>query len=297
MSDYYIGNARITPSWALADDDPVCRLQGIRVASRHLSGNALHDMLYQALEDSFAPVRLVAARALSAGSPGDIETTFIALLMDTAPSIRAVARHHLRQAGWTDFSEHYVRQLIGASRDRTCTALRAIGEVGNAAGAALVLPYVSSPDPRVAAAALRTLAVLDGDAYIVQFLDAVRTTQPGLVKEAARALAARIRLVDLDVLWSLSVDQPWGLVRRRILALLFTAPKWDALLYLLGSLRDSDPSVVEFTREYLHRWLDRFNQSSPPLSYALEERLRAAFQNARATLMSDVARELEFILR
>lgn len=71
----------------------------------------------------------------------------------------------------------------------------------------------------------------------------------------------------------------------------------DAFLYLLGSLCDSHPSVVEFTRKYLHRWLDRFNQSSPPLSDALEDRLRVAFQNARATLTSDVARELEFILR
>jgi hypothetical protein len=282
---------------ALADDDPVCRLRGIRVASRHLSGDALRDVLHQALEDSFAPVRLVAARALAGGSFGDVESTFIALLMDTAPSIRAVARHRMRQAGWTDFIEHYARQLIDTSRDRMCIALRAIGEVGSAESALLVLPYVSTPDSRVAAAALRTLAVLDGDAYIAQFLDAVRTTQPGQGKEAARALSARIRLVDLNALWSMNVDQPWGLVRRRILALLFTAPKWDALLYLLSSLRDSHPSVVEFTREYLHRWLDRFNQSSPPLSDALEERLRAAFQNARATLTSDVARELEFILR
>ena len=282
---------------ALADDDPVCRLRGFRVACRHLSGDALHDVLDQALEDSFAPVRLAAARALVAGSFGDIETKFSALLMDTAPSIRAVARHHLRKAGWTDFIDHYAQQLIDASRDRTCTALRAIGEVGSAASAVLVLPYVSTLDSRVAAAALRTLAVLDGDTYIAQFLDAVRTTQPGLVKEAARALSSRIRLVDLNALWSMSVDQPWGLVRRRILALLFTAPKWDALLYLLDSLQDSHPSVVKFTREYLDRWLARFNQSTPPLSDALEERLRAAFQNARATLTSDVARELEFILR
>jgi HEAT repeat protein len=282
---------------ALADDDPVCRLRGIRVASRHLSGDALRDVLYQALEDSFAPVRLVAVRALAAGSFGEIETTFIALLMDAAPSIRAVARHHLRQVGWTDFIEHYARQLIDASRDRTCTALRAIGEVGTAASAARVLPYVSTQDSRVAAAALRTLAVLDGDAYIAQFLDAVRTTQPGLVKEAARALSARIRLVDLSALWSMSLDQPWGLVRRRILALLFTAPKWDALLYLLGSLRDPHPAVVAFSREYLNRWLTRFNQSSPPLSDALQEALRAAFQNARTTLTSDTVRELDFILR
>jgi hypothetical protein len=234
---------------ALADDDPVCRLRGIRASSRHLSGGALHDLLHQALEDSFAPVRLVAARALAAGSFGELEATFIALLMDTAPSIRAVARHHLRQAGWTDFVEHYARQLIDASRDRVWIALRAIGEVGTAASAALVLPYVSTPEPRVAAAALRTLAVLDGDAYLGQFLDAVRTAQPGLVKEAARALAARIRLVDLNALWSMSLDQPWGFVRRRILALLFTAPKWDALLYLLGSLRDPHPAVVAFARE------------------------------------------------
>ena len=282
---------------ALADDDPVCRLRGIRVASRHLSGDALRNVLHEALEDSFAPVRLVAARVLAAGSFGDIEATFIALLMDTAPSIRAVARHHLRQAGWTDFGEHYARQLIDASRDRTCTALRAIGEVGTAASAALVLPYVSIPDSRVAAAALRTLAALDGDAYIDQFLRAVRTAQPGLVKEAARALSARIRLVDLNALWLMSLDQPWGLVRRRIMALLFTAPKWDALLYLLGSSQDPHPSVVEFTREYLHRWLTRFNQSSPPLSAALEERLLAAFQSARATLTPGMVRELDFILR
>ena len=282
---------------ALADDDPVCRLRGIRVASRYLSGDALHDVLDRALEDSFAPVRLVAARALAAGSCGDIDTLFIALLMDPAPSIRALARHHLRKSGWTDFIEHYARQLIDGSRERTCIALRAIGEVGSAASAPLVLPYVSAPDSRVAAAALRTLAVLDGDAYIAQFMDAVRTTQPGLVKEAARALSARIWLVDLNALWSINVDRPWEPVRRRILALLFTAPKWDALLYLLVSLRDSHPSVVEFTRVYLHRWLARFNQSSPPLSDALEKRLRAAFQDARATLTSDVARELEFILR
>ena len=95
----------------------------------------------------------------------------------------------------------------------------------------------------------------------------------------------------------MNVDQPWGLVRRRILAMLFTTPKWDALLYLLGSLQDPHPAVVAFAREYLNRWLTRFNQSSPPLSDALQEALCAALQNARTTLTSDTVRELDFILR
>jgi hypothetical protein len=106
------------------------------------------------------------------------------------------------------------------------------------------------------------------------------------VKEAARALAARIRLVDLEELWSMSLDQPWGLARRRILALLFAASKWDALLYILATFRDSDSEVVGFTREFLDRWFARFNQTSPALSGALQYRVRAALQDARARLRS-----------
>jgi hypothetical protein len=79
--------------------------------------------------------------------------------------------------------------------------------------------------------------------------------------------------------------------------MLFTAPKWHALLYMLSSLRDPHPAVVAFAREYLNHWLTRFNQSSPPLSDALQERLRAALQNARMTLTSDTVRELDLILR
>jgi hypothetical protein len=282
---------------ALRDTDPVCRLRGIRMASSRFSSDALREVLHHALRDSFSAVRLVAARALAAGLVEAQENTFVALLMDAAPSVRIVARHRLRQAGWTDFVSHYARQLAEGSRLGVCVALRAIGEVGDAASVALVRPYASVADSRVAAIALRTLAILDGDAHVDLFLAALRTGAPGLVREAARAIAARIRLVDLHTLWSYNLELPWGPARGRILSLLFGAPKWEALGYMLASLRDPHADVADFARGHLDRWLDRFNQSSLPLSAALKERLRGALQEANLVLRPVTVRELEFILR
>lgn len=281
---------------ALSDRDPVCRLQGIRLVSGHLFGEALRDVLHSALRDSFAAVRLVAARIL-AGSGTEPDATIVALLMDPSAAVRAVARYRLRQAGWTDFVSHYSGQLEDASYLGTCVALKAISEVGDARSAVLVQPYASAGDSKVAAAAVRTLGILDGDSYVEVFLTALRTGGPALMREAARALAGHIRLLDLHALWSYNVEMPWGPTRRRILVILFGAPKWDALSYMLKSLCDPHDEVEALAREHLDRWLVRFNRTSAPLSDALREQLQGQLYDVRMSLPPSLVRQLEFILR
>jgi hypothetical protein len=281
---------------ALTDSDPLCCLLGIRAAAKLSSVDAQRSSLRRAVTHAFAAVRLVAARGLAFGFSDEPEETFVKLLMDSAASVRVVARHRLRQAGWSDFLAFYTAQLETRSAMARRIAVKAIGEVGDAGSAALVLPFLSASDSRLAAAALRTLAVLDGDAYVEQFVAAMHSGQAALTKEAGVALAGRISLVDLEELRSIGNSLPWGFARRRILALLFTAPKWDALLNILTSLRDPEPAAVELAREYLARWMVQFNRRSSPLTPDHQQRLRQAIQALAAELPPDRVRVLTFLV-
>jgi HEAT repeat protein len=281
---------------ALTDSDPVCCLLGIRAVAKLSSADAQRSSLRRALAHPFAAVRLVAARGLAFSFSDEPEETFVELLMDSAASVRVVARHRLRQAGWNDFLGFYTAQFETRSAIARRIAVKAIGEVGDAGSAALVLPFLSASDSRLAAAVLGTLAVLDGDAHVEQFVAAMRSGQPALTREAAVALAGRIPLVDLEELRSIGNSLPWGFARRRILPLLFAAPKWDALLNILTSLRDSEPAAVELAREHLARWMVQFNRRSSPLTPGHQQRLRQAIQSLATELPPDRVRTLTFMV-
>ena len=110
------------------------------------------------------------------------------------------------------------------------------------------------------------------------------------------ALADRIPLVDLEELRSLGDNLPWGIGRRRILGLLFAAPKWDALLNILTSLRDREPAAVALARDRLARWMAQFNRRSSPLAPAHQQRLRREIQALAMELPPERMRLLTFLV-
>jgi HEAT repeat protein len=272
-------SGRALLSRALSDPHPSCRLE----AARRLSHDP--ELLQVALRDSFAGVRLLAARMLAPGP---------ALLMDPASTVRALARYRL---GGTDFATFYRQHLEAREPGRVVTALWGIAEVGDVASLPRVLGLMTDANPRVAAAAVRTLGVLGDDSRVTELLDALRRPELAVVRAAALSLFPRRACLDQAELWELSLGLTSVIARRRALNLLFHGPKWSAVLYILLSLADPEPKITSRARVALERWLRRFNHVGTPLAAGQLPRLRAALEAVREQLPADTARELEFSLR
>ena len=278
---------------ALRDSEPLTRLEAMRRLQGAKPGNL--EVLRAALRDKFSPVRLLAARELANADCGESEDTFIELLMDPAASVRALARQRLGTR--IDFARIYQQHLADPMPQRVAAALRGIAEIGDLGSVARVVALVGAADARVAAAALRALAMLDGDNRIADLLDALRSPRLSLVREAARGLSVRIQLVDPKALWEISQDARALVARVRVLKLLFQGPKWSALFYMLACVIDREPEVARRARTALEGWLMRFNSSWAEPSAEQLPRLRNALEAVRGQLPADTARGLEFCLR
>jgi HEAT repeat protein len=264
---------------ALMDPSPACRLE----AARRLPNDP--ELLRLALRDCFAGVRLLAARRLGPEPE---------LLMDSAGTVRALARHRL--AG-TDFAHFYRQHLEDPEPGRVVTALWGVAETGDTASLPRVLELMGDANPRIAAAAVRTLGVLGDDDRVTELLDVLRSPRLAVVRAAALALFPRRALVDQVELWELSRGLTSVVARRRALNLLFHGPKWSAVLYILLTLADPEPETASLARVAVERWMSRFNNVSTPPAAEQLPRLRAALQAVREQLPANTARELEFCLR
>ena len=274
---------------ALADPDPLCRLEAMRRLPYE------PELLHVALRDSFSGVRLLAARLLAFGKIAEPEAIFVDLLMDPASMVRGLARHRLGTG--TDFARVYRQHLEDPALERVVIALWGIAETGDVASLPRVKLLVASTTARVAAAAVRTLAVLDGDNHVTELLAALRSPILAVVRAAALALFPRRALLDQTVLWEMSRELTSVTARRRALNLLFHGPKWSAVLYILECVADPEPEVASLARVALERWMRRFNSIGTPLPPDQQPRLQATLKAVWEHLPADTARELEFCLR
>jgi HEAT repeat protein len=246
---------------ALRDPSPLLRLDAFRAVAR-LRPVPLA-LLEAARADTFLPVRREAFRLLLELSPAHAEREIRAALLDRSAGLRWEAVHAHWQRTRQRAVSLYRIAVAAETGSRQVNAVLGLGEHGDRADAALVVPFLSSPRIGLRRAAVRALARLDGDNRSEQFMTALEDASPGVSREAQRALlrfaippAAASRLEAL-----VADGATVAHLRRNALDVLAGAGKWRAIPALVRACGDADPAFAAIAHERVAGWLDRYNRS------------------------------------
>ena len=271
----------------LADADPALRLAAARSARVTLSDDALDALLPLMKRDSFLPVRREALYACLERLPELAPAELREALLDSSAAMRGIARYHLRQAGTFDMPDFY-RQALAAS---PVASIDGLGETGTEQDVRWLLPYLSHPRAKIRRAAVRAVSRLDGDNQVEALLAALIDDRPSVVHEAREALRPRLSLLREGALWRLFKADARLHVRRDILALLASLPKWESVPFLVEAAVDEDPVVQEVAGKRLRGWYSGYNSSFVRPTQAqimrLEEALRINPGTGLETLVND----------
>lgn len=263
----------------LADADPVVRQAAAQTARVALLDDALRVLLPLMKRDSFLPVRREALHANLERFPELAPAELREALLDSSATMRGIARYHLGKSG--DFNlPGFYRQVLASSvlSSKLGAALSGLGETGTAADVGAILPYLSNPLVRVQRAAVRAVGRLDGDNHLDALLTALADERPSVTHEAREALCPRLGLLDGDTLWRLFKTASKPHVRRDVLILLASLPKWESVPFLVEAATDEDPMIQELAGKRLRGWYAGYNRSFVRPTQTQIERLEEALR-------------------
>ena len=257
-------------------------------ALRESSPRLAADLRKLFLKDSAAGLR---ARALQAhvdtdGDPKKLQSA----LLDSSAAVRQTARYHLRNTYDKNYFAELYRSVISASYGAKNRAIAAsgLGEVGNVSDA-LLLQSLLEASPRVARAALRSLAKLDRTGAHVVLMEKLGDSRPGVQREALGLINKRLSEAD-----AAKLRQQWKAFpknRRSIALAMLRLPSWLALLLLLDAALD-DPLAVE---QPLLRWRPESRRAYAPTrpSDSMGQDLRRAFAAASSVLPAELSGRID----
>lgn len=269
----------------LGDRDPIIRCWGIEVASAHLAGSELDAVLSRALADSQSAVR---QRALDTVIQRDVDAGPLLerALLDPAASNRELARFTLRKVGrLSSFTAFYRRAITSSPRARElATAVRGLGETGDASDVDSVIPLLHHARPSVRVAAVVALRALDAARTVPIRFDQLADSSPRVARAAYDSLRSDAIVIGSVALKTAIRDLPFSHGRIRALAIAAGLPKWDSIPLLIDAIGSSDAAVASAAKEQVARWLERENRGfAPPRAHQIEA-LRSAVAMHRERL-------------
>jgi hypothetical protein len=82
--------------------------------------------------------------------------------------------------------------------------------------------------------------------------------------------------------------------RRNLLRVFVDAPKWEAPVFLLEALTDSDEGVRTLASRLIERWLENFNRNQTQPTATQLQRIGALLDSAASRMPEETAKMLRF---
>ena len=258
------GEAQVVFGAALADRDPAVRLWAARELASALPARWAEALARRALADRSVQVRRAALAVVAPSlSDDEVRPLFEAALLDTHTTARWQARVLVLARGPFDLAGFY-RRVLGEATQPVLVrgALLGLGESGTTEDVARVVPFLSADRLRVRCAALHARADLEALSTIEPYLSALWSLEPGLSREARRALEPRLGHLPVATLNTLVVDHALPPhTRRNALSLANGKSKWERLPVLLDGCADSDEVIAKMASLLVDGWCARYNRS------------------------------------
>jgi len=245
------------------------------------------------LRDKFSANRILALEYLHKASVGDIGDIASTLMLDRNASVRGLARDilHEHRRGF-DFRSFY----IAALEDNPAAAIAGLGEMGQWVDARHIEIYIGDNRIAVVRAALVSLMGLDAEKYKDIVLEMLKDSRIGIVK-TAQQLILKYDIQDYGLIKETFWNTPYEYTKIKCAAILFSASKWNSLIYMLEALSCNIESVQRLTFQAIRKWLFNFNRSYVQISAQQRESIDGLINGLNNKLPDSMKRELLFVLR
>ncbi|SEO78385.1 HEAT repeat domain-containing protein [Paenibacillus sp. OK076] len=285
---------------ALRDDDPSIRRWAAWQVDGILSGQNLKEALLRMQQDSIPSIRRESLASLATMFPEDAKEIIADRLLDPDLSVRDTARRHGKQWMKGSYAEWYLDMIWSEERGHLAAAIAGLGETGEKADAEVVFDYAQHSVVAVRKAVIRGLTRLNPSSYGPYFINMLQDPQPGISREACRALRRHPHLIPPDEVAELLGDKAAKPhVIRNVLRIISVMDRWTQLGLLLRLLPTAQPEWVKHTLlRQLHNWVEFPNRSyGIRLTIVQLERLHQYLEWCRPELDNDLIRRLEWLIQ
>lgn len=293
-------DTRMIMEQALRDENPAIRRWAAQRVDRMLSGQKLREALFGMQLDSVPSIRREGLAVLATMYPDDAKAIIMDRLLDSNLPVRDTARRYAKRWMNVSYAEWYLDVIWGDDQHHLAAAISGLGETGDKADAEVLYEYAKHPSIAVRKAVIRGLMRLDASSYGTHFVDLLKSPQPGISREACRALMHHPYLIQPDVMADLLSD-PDALphVVRNVLRIISSMSKWNQVGLLLLQL---PAARHEWVKQAIHRQL--YNWARYPnrsyggrLSAAERERLHKLLSLCGHELDGDLLHRLEWLMQ
>lgn len=279
----------------LASVNPADRLRAASWIAHPQAAPALAgSILPRLLEDRSAAVRRLALGWCAAREPHAHLAQLRSALLDPSASARAIAQFHLPKLEPIDLRAFYREAVIAEPLRKA--ALAGLGEIGAAADAEVILPWIEGPQIGLRRAALIALGRLALKEHLEVFIAALQDQSPGVSKQARVAMEAHTSLIGPERLEAIFQGATQPHLRKQTLFLIDRLSKWEKLPLLIEIAARNETPVSELAEHFLNAWERSFNQTHQVQpTPANIDRLRSALAACGPRLPRRLAAEFEAI--
>ncbi|MCM3213974.1 HEAT repeat domain-containing protein [Niallia taxi] len=247
--------------------------------------------------DKSPTIRLQVLEKVNFYFPSERSKQLEAALLDKSRAMRVYARFLITKHDTSyDFAKFY-SQMITANKSAHI-AILCLGEVARKEHAELITPYLKHHNVAIVKAAIRALAMLDGETYKSSFAALLNCKHRGISKAATKAIAT-LNYEDMkEFLYTLYEDTIYDHTKNNTALLLSSLPKWQALIYIIKFyVNTEDENISSLGERKLVRWIAQYNRSFVLPTKQQIETIKALLYNHRHDLEQQQVSAIEFCLK
>ncbi len=179
------------------------------------------------------------------------------MLFDTNASVRAFARAAIEEnAQGQDFLAIYKSAIT----ERTKCAIAGIGDIGSPQDAAEIEHFLEHPHAPICRAAAIALMRLDAEKYAPAVAEKLISENESVFAICTKLLR-KYKILDFTRINEIFGQIKNGQAKLRCLSLLFLAPKWRRLIYILTYRHGESEEIRAACEHALALWFEHFNRS------------------------------------
>jgi hypothetical protein len=273
-----------------SDPEPFLRATIFRKLSG--LGQDISDSVEVFLRDKYPVNRMLAFQYLIDTNAENIYDIIVSLLLDKSTMVRESAQTNMhRQMPEFDFRNFYFDSLDKC----TAAAILGIGEKGQVGDSVIISKYLNDVRISIVKSTMVSLMRLDSDKYNHIITEMLNDARAGVVK-IARNLVMKTSLPDYEKVKIIFTTTTYKHTKFKCLDILFAAPKWLSIIYMLEAVLCDDEQIREKSFVAINRWLFGFNRSFALPSEKQAETMRKIIDESKEILPTNIQKELLFAL-
>jgi hypothetical protein len=244
------------------------------------------------LHDKYPVNRIVAFQYLLDKNANNINEVAEKLLLDKNAAVREVAQNAIqKQTLDFDFRNFYLNNL----NLYPVAAIYGLGEKGASVDTIHIEVFLDDARVGVVKSAMTSLIRLGNNKYSPIIIEMLNDNRVGIVK-TARNLILKCGQQNYQRVKEIFQNTMFENVKLKCMDVLFTAPKWSSIIYMLDMMFGNEGSIKEKSLEAVRRWLLRFNKSfSLPSEMQIAE-IQSLLCMLSGMLPPDIEKEILFVL-